>query len=142
MAVEAAEFHRQRFERMPEEYGPRISGLIREGLACPAHEYAHCKDHQQTVSVAIRPCFADVDAFIIPATTTPAPDGSTTGDPAFNSPWSYLGLPVVSFPIAWTTERMPVAIQLVAPRWHEADLFRAAAWCEATIGLEPRDPPL
>src|SRR5439155_18072257 len=34
MAVEAAEFHRDRFERMPEQYGPQISSLIREGLAC------------------------------------------------------------------------------------------------------------
>jgi len=142
MAVETAQFHHERFECMAEDYAPRISGLIREGLACPAPEYSRCKQHQRELHTAIEPCFAGVDALIIPATTSPAPDVQTTGDPAFNSPWSYTGLPVVSFPIIWTPDQMPVAIQLVAPWWHETELFDAAAWCEATIGLEPRDPPL
>ena len=31
-----------------------------------------------------------------PATTGPAPLAHTTGDPAFNSPWSYTGLPTIS----------------------------------------------
>ena len=41
---------------------------------------------------------AERQFWITPATVSTAPDPSTTGDPAFNSPWSYTGLPTVSFP--------------------------------------------
>ena len=34
-----------------------------------------------------------------PATTNPAPDAATTGDPAMNSPWSFTGLPTICLPI-------------------------------------------
>ena len=55
----------------------------------------------------------NVDAWITPATVGTAPDPSTTGDPAFNSPWSYTGLPTVSFPIGLAPDGLPVAIQLI-----------------------------
>ena len=55
----------------------------------------------------------NVDALITPATVSTAPDPSTTGDPAFNSPWSYTGLPTVSFPIGLAPDGLPVAVQLV-----------------------------
>ena len=48
-----------------------------------------------------------VDALVTPATLGPAPDPSTTGDPAFNSPWSYLGFPTVSFPIGFSADGCP-----------------------------------
>src|SRR5262249_11348573 len=38
MAVGAADYHRERFRRNPEEYGPNIRALIEEGLACPHTE--------------------------------------------------------------------------------------------------------
>jgi Asp-tRNA(Asn)/Glu-tRNA(Gln) amidotransferase A subunit family amidase len=58
---------------------------------------------------------------------------STTGDPAFNSPWSYTGLPTVSFPIGLAPEGLPLGIQLVARRFDELRLFQAALWCEESI---------
>ena len=42
---------------------------------------------------AMRCCSTRLDALVTPATVGAAPDPSTTGDPAFNSPWSYLGFP-------------------------------------------------
>ena len=67
---------------------------------------------------------------------------STTGDPAFNSPWSYTGLPTVSVPGARNLDDLPLAIQLVGAPWTEAALFAAAAWCEEVLGFEDREPAL
>jgi aspartyl-tRNA(Asn)/glutamyl-tRNA(Gln) amidotransferase subunit A len=130
MAVEAALFHRERLKRQAEDYQPRIRTLLEEGLACPAPEYACCKEHQQRLSADILACFGGVDALLTPATTSPAPDRCTTGSPAFNAPWSYLGLPTVSLPVGLSAEGLPMAIQLVGRPWDEAVLFRTAAWCE------------
>lgn len=141
MAVESAAYHGSRLRRHPDDYLPKIRGLLEEGLACPAAEYARCKEHQQLLSREVLACFDGVDALLAPATTGPAPDASTTGNPAFQSPWSYTGLPTVSFPAGRSPEGLPLAIQLVGPHWSEAKLLATAAWCEAALGIEAADPP-
>jgi aspartyl-tRNA(Asn)/glutamyl-tRNA(Gln) amidotransferase subunit A len=133
MAVEAALFHGRRLRAHRDDYQPRITKLLKEGLACPAPEYAACKQHQKSLVEAMLTCFEGVDALITPATTSPAPDAQTTGDPAFNSPWSYTGLPTVSIPAGWSSDGLPLAIQLVGPPWSEAELLRTAAWCERIV---------
>ena len=54
MAVEAAMFHERRLRQHPEDYQPNITTLLNEGLACPAPEYARCKEHQQTLREEMR----------------------------------------------------------------------------------------
>src|SRR5207253_10031130 len=61
-------------------------------------EYARCKEHQQQVGREVEHCFEGIDVLMAPATTGPAPLAATTGDPLFNSPWSYTGLPSLSLP--------------------------------------------
>jgi aspartyl-tRNA(Asn)/glutamyl-tRNA(Gln) amidotransferase subunit A len=141
MAVESAAFHGERLRRHPEDYLPEIRKLLEEGLSCSAAEYARCKEHQQQLKNEMKACFEGIDAILAPATTEPAPDIRSTGNPAFNSPWSYTGLPVVSIPSGQDEDGMPLAIQLVGPAWSEGELFSVAAWCETTLGIEPKLPP-
>jgi aspartyl-tRNA(Asn)/glutamyl-tRNA(Gln) amidotransferase subunit A len=139
MAVEGMQFHEERLRRHPDDYGPKIRSLLEEARSCSAAEYARCKDHQRELTTAMRSCFAGVDALLTPATPGPAPDAATTGDPAFNSPWSYTGLPTVSFLAGWTAG-LPLALQLVGPAWGEADLLPAAVWCEEALAVQRREP--
>ncbi len=136
MAVEAAQFHRRRIEKHPEDYLPCISKLLREGLACSPEEYARCKEHQKAVTRDMEKCFDGVDVLLAPATTGPAPSAATTGDPLFNVPWSYTGLPSLSLPAGQAADGMPISIQLIGSRWCEAELLRAGAWCEAILQTE------
>jgi aspartyl-tRNA(Asn)/glutamyl-tRNA(Gln) amidotransferase subunit A len=140
MAVEGAAFHEQRLRQHPDDYLPKIRGLLEEGLACPAPEYARTKDHQEKLTDDMWACFDEVDALLTPATTGPAPDRSSTGDPAFNSPWSYTGLPTVSFPAGLSPEGLPLAIQLVGRPFDEARLLAVAAWCEHALAVPPLMP--
>ncbi|MBY0526083.1 MAG: amidase [Gemmataceae bacterium] len=142
MAVEAAMYHQPRLERVPHDYDPKITSLLKEGLACPAPEYARCKEHQKQLTHEMQSCFEGVDVLLSPATTGPAPNAGSTGDPAFNSPWSYTGLPVVSFPVGWSPEGLPLSVQLAGPKWSEAGLLAAAAWCESQLGFERHEPKL
>jgi aspartyl-tRNA(Asn)/glutamyl-tRNA(Gln) amidotransferase subunit A len=142
MAVEAAAFHEPRLRRHPDDYGPCITQLLEEGLACPAPEYARCKEHQRQLTKEMHHCFADVDALLMPATPGPAPAAATTGPPTFNSPWSYTGLPVVSLPAGRSDDGLPLCIQLVGPHWSEPRLLAVAEWCEAQLGIDLGEPPL
>jgi len=142
MAVEAAAFHERRLKRHPEDYGPNITQLLNEGLACPAPEYARCKEHQQFLRADAEHWFDWADALLVPATRGPAPDKATTGDPAFNSPWSYTGQPTVSLPVGRTSDGMPLAIQLIGKPNEDRDLLDAAAWCEKVLAQPLQEPPV
>jgi Asp-tRNA(Asn)/Glu-tRNA(Gln) amidotransferase A subunit family amidase len=141
MGVEAALYHEQRLRRHPEEYLPNIRSLIEEGMATTPAEYLHSKKHQRRLSDEMRTCFEGVDVLLTSAARGPAPPADATGDPAFNSPWSYTGLPTVSLPAGRDTHGLPLAIQLIAPPWEEASLLRAAVWCEQVLAYEPILPP-
>ncbi len=140
MAVEALMYHEPRLRRHPEDYDPNFRSLLAEGEACPAAEYARCKEHQARLKMDVLHCFDHADVLLTPAATGPAPAAATTGDPAFNSPWSYTGLPTVSLPAGWSPEGLPLSIQLVGRPWGEAELFAAAAWCERVLAFETRWP--
>jgi aspartyl-tRNA(Asn)/glutamyl-tRNA(Gln) amidotransferase subunit A len=142
MAVEAAAFHETRLRSVPHDYDANIRALLEEGLACPAPEYARCKDAQIRLRDAMRACFTGVDALLTPATTGPAPDAATTGDPLFNSPWSFTGLPTVCFPGSRSREGLPLGVQLVGAPWRENGLLTIAAWCEDVLGFEATEPSL
>ncbi|MFL5241875.1 MAG: amidase [Gemmataceae bacterium] len=141
MAVEAAAYHQRRLHRHPEDYLPKIRELIEEGIACPPAEYARCKEHQARLSEEMEACLHSVDALLIPATTSPAPDAATTGDPAFNSPWSYTGLPSVSIPAGWTEDGLPLSVQIIGRKNEESKLLAVAAWCEDALDFQRREPP-
>jgi aspartyl-tRNA(Asn)/glutamyl-tRNA(Gln) amidotransferase subunit A len=136
MAVEAASYHRERIERHPDDYPPRITGLIREGLAAPAHEYRCALQQQRTFFNQIP------DSLLVPATIGAAPPADSTGNPLFNSPWSFLGVPVVSLPFGWSPDGLPLAVQLVSDTLNDATLLQAAEKLEAAIRFERRPLPL
>jgi Asp-tRNA(Asn)/Glu-tRNA(Gln) amidotransferase A subunit family amidase len=142
MAVEAAEFHRTRIQRHPEDYPPKIRSLIEEGMACPAPEYRRCLEHQQRLKEEMFDWFENVDALLTPATTGPAPAADTTGNPAFNSPWSYTGLPTVSFPTGHFAEGLPLALQLVGDHGCELQVLTAGLWCEQALDAKPLEAGL
>jgi aspartyl-tRNA(Asn)/glutamyl-tRNA(Gln) amidotransferase subunit A len=136
MAVESAEYHAPRLRRHPDDYPPRIRGLLEEGLACPAPEYARCKSHQEELRRLTLGCLEGVDALLMPSATGPAPPADTTGDPVFHRPWSYIGFPTVCFPTGMSPEGLPLGVQLAGRPWGEGDVLAAAAWCEEALGVD------
>ncbi len=133
MAVEAASDHRDVFRQHRDQYGPNIARLIEEGLAATAIDYARALAHQARLRRDMLACFAEIDVLVTPATPGTAPGAETTGDPKFNSPWSYTGFPTVSFPCAVARDGLPLALQLIGRPWQEAKLLAAAAWCESYL---------
>ncbi len=142
MAVEAAAFHKIRLGRHPNEYKPNIRKLLEEGIACSEATYRATKSHQRHLQEEMQALLADGTILLTPATTSPAPDAAITGDPAFNSPWSYTGLPTVSIPTGQFVDGLPLAIQLIGARDSEMRLISVAEWCEQALAITPLIPPL
>jgi len=130
---ELASRHRTRFQQVRDDYLPGLAALIEEGLGLSESAYREARQHQTQAWEEVETMFGEADVAVCPAALGPAPDLSTTGDPAFNSPWSYTGLPTVSFPIGLTQDGLPLGIQLIGRRFDERRLFQTALWCEAEV---------
>jgi aspartyl-tRNA(Asn)/glutamyl-tRNA(Gln) amidotransferase subunit A len=139
MAVEAAEYHRSWYPARHKDYAPCISQLLDEGLAMTAVDYAEAMRRMTAFRRAVPAQLEGLTGLLLPATTTTAPGTDTTGDPRFNSPWSFSGLPNVSVPCAMATDGMPVAMQIVGPPLGESELLASASWCEEVWSFFP-DP--
>jgi aspartyl-tRNA(Asn)/glutamyl-tRNA(Gln) amidotransferase subunit A len=135
MASEAAKLHSASLEEFPDDYPARITELVLEGRTIRAMDYLNAKDRQFQVSADVMEALMrhKAHAAVTPATMSTASDPSTTGDPAFNSPWSFSGLPTVSFPTSLAADGMPDAIQFVGYELRDYDLLRRAEWCEDAI---------
>lgn len=135
MYAEGAAYHAERYEKNANKFGPNIRELIQEGLLLPAVAYADARKHQLTFRSALRSVFNNVDILITPATPAPAPKGLlSTGDPAFNAPWSHSGLPTIVLPVT-LSDGLPCGIQLIGPEWREDRLLQIAHWCETHLGF-------
>jgi Asp-tRNA(Asn)/Glu-tRNA(Gln) amidotransferase A subunit family amidase len=143
MAVEAAAYHGERMRRHPDDYPPRIRDLVEYGQSVKAPEFARIAEHMRALREDLDAGFpGKLATLVTPATVDPAPTAETTGNPAFNSPWSYTGLPTVSLPFAWTSDGLPLALQLIGGRWTEDQLLATAVRFEKDIGFERRPLPL
>ena len=132
MAVELAAFHRSSFQQRAQAYSPRVAGLIKEGLGITSLEYDAALEHRREFTADMERCFrAGADVWLTPATTSPAPGRETTGDPSFNSPWSYCGFPAVSIPCGRTDGGLPVGLQLIGLPGNDDPLLQISVWCES-----------
>ena len=61
---------------------------------------------------------------------------------AFTSPFNATGQPAISLPLHWSADRLPIGVQLVAPRYREDLLLRAAAQLERAAPWQDRLPAL
>jgi Asp-tRNA(Asn)/Glu-tRNA(Gln) amidotransferase A subunit family amidase len=142
MAVEAADYHRATYGQHSDQYGPRIGSLVAEGLATSAVDYSEALRVQPQFRLEMIAVMHGFDALLTPATNMAAPTKETTGNPRFNSLWSYSGLPNVSFPCGLTPEGLPASLQFIGRPFAESPLMGAAAWCEKIVDFTEQPPLL
>ena len=135
MAHEAAALHSNWLDAFPEDYPPRIRDLILEGRSITAADYEHARAAMAQAAASLHAVLErrGLDGYVTPAATGPAPDPSTTGDPAFQSPFSFTGLPCASLPVGLVAQGLPVALQLVGALDRDVEILEHAQWCERAI---------
>ena len=143
MTTEGAAYHEEKFQTRKEDYRPKLRAMIAAGLLTPASAYIRSQRIRNLFIREIASSLKDHDCFLTPATPTSAPEGlESTGDPAFNAPWSFCGFPAITIPTGLTKEGLPLGIQLVGHPFDEQGLLKTAHWCEKVLAPknEPHDP--
>ncbi len=142
MFSEAATIHEAKFRANPDAYRPQMQSEIMSGLIIPASTYLRAQRIRAKFRRDITRLMADFDALVTPSALTPALKGLTsTGDAAFNAPWSLAGLPTITIPSGLTNDNLPLGLQIIAKPYDEPSLLSIAGWCEKALPFDV-EPPL
>jgi len=116
MAVEAARALQNEYQEHRDSLGFFTIELIEEGLAVTPEEEAAARNLAARCRYRLDSIFASYNLIMTPPALGAAPAGiDRTGDPILNRIWTFLGNPVLSYPIARTADNLPIGIQLIAP---------------------------
>jgi aspartyl-tRNA(Asn)/glutamyl-tRNA(Gln) amidotransferase subunit A len=143
------------FDSRGEGFGPEVKRRIMLGtFALSSGYYDAYYGRAQRVRAKLRheltSAFANVDYLITPTTPEPAfPIGAKSDDPLamylsdiFTAPANLAGIPAIAIPSGFSTEGLPLSLQLMGPHFAERALFRAASFFENETGYWRRSPAL
>jgi aspartyl-tRNA(Asn)/glutamyl-tRNA(Gln) amidotransferase subunit A len=124
------------------DFDPMTRDRFLAGALVPAALYVRAQRFRAWYRERVREIFRDVDVLLAPTTPFPAPlIGQETIAVAgrevparpmlglYTQPLSFVGLPVITVPVAGASP-LPLGVQLVAAPWNEAALFRIAGALE------------
>ena len=141
MNMECAGFHEANHRTRAADYGPRIRAGMEMGMIVPTTAYMKAQRLRRLFREDMSELVSRVDVVMTPATPAPAPrDLNTTGDAAFQVPWTAAGLPTVVVPTGLSELGMPMAVQFGGPWAEEGRVLGAAQWCERIAGMNTAPP--
>ncbi|MBI2873372.1 MAG: hypothetical protein HYY00_09330 [Chloroflexi bacterium] len=141
--AECASVHEGLFLQRREEYSPMIRRWIEEGFTIPATRYLQAQRLRRRFQEEMATVLERADVLLTPATTSEAPrDLTTTGNPIFQTPWTFAGLPAIAIPSGLSRSGLPLGVQLAAAPFAEGKLLAAARWCERELGVRLAPPGL
>ena len=118
-------------DKNPNSVSQKLKDVIAEGRSFSSADIAAARAERDPLYDALQPVLINYDAILTPAAPGPAPEGlASTGSPAFNALWTFLGMPCISLPLL-EVAGLPLGVQLVAARGDDASL---AAHCQVADG--------
>lgn len=137
MAGEAARFHANWFSRFADLYHARTAELIQRGQTVSDEALDADRAGRDALHDQLSGLMAEhgLDAWVCPSAVGTAPAGlESTGDPVMNLPWTHAGMPVLNLPAGFSTEGLPLGLQIVARRGADEALL---AWGETLAARLP-----
>jgi len=135
---ESHHYHRHKVASSPELYDPETLRRVRMGSEISEAEYGDALRKLQKIREAAANMFRDVDVLLTPTTPVPAPRISdllkdiSQLRPAEivllrnTRPVNVWGLPAISVPCGFTSQGLPIGLQIIGPPNGEETVFRAA----------------
>jgi aspartyl-tRNA(Asn)/glutamyl-tRNA(Gln) amidotransferase subunit A len=130
---DAAAVHQERLETNPEGFGTDVCERLQSGAAYTSTEYVLARRVQAETRKSFERFFEAYDLLLTPATPLVAPFRSSLGAAKrapqltrFTAPFNLAGLPALVLPCGFTTQGLPVGLQVVGRHWDEETILRAA----------------
>jgi AtzE family amidohydrolase len=153
-ASEGGRQHLANLRSRPQDFDPATRDRFLAGALIPNAWYLQAQRFRRWYRDRVRDLFAQVDILLAPTTPCPAtPIGQTTtvinGQEMlirpnlglYTQPLSFIGLPVLSVPVARPAAPLPLGVQLIAAPNQEAQLLRVAQWLADQGAIASPIPP-
>lgn len=111
---------------------PKVAEMIARGAGVGYDDYRAALAWREASRPAVEAVVGSFDAVLLPVADA-APSRETTGDAIPSSPWTFWGMPALSFPTGVRAGALPIGAMLVAPRRGDARLLATARWIEAVL---------
>ncbi|MBX3000534.1 MAG: amidase [Caldilineaceae bacterium] len=149
-AADAADAHRESWPARADEYGPFRQWLEFADTKSAA-DYAAAHTTRLEYAGKIAGVFEEVDLLACPAMpyaappigddALPLPDANVVR-PRFTYPFNFSNSPTLTLPCGFTSDDLPIALQLVGPHFSEATLLRVGHAFERSTVWHKRVPLL
>ena len=141
----------KRYRNRRADFGEDVFALLQQGLLISATDYLDAQRVREMLARDFAKVWMSVDCLLTPVTAIAAPRiGETTvpingfeedvrlASTRLTRPFNVLGWPALSMPCGITSNRLPIGLQIVAPRNREDTLFRLGAALEDALALDLR----
>lgn len=123
------------------DYTERTRERLLQGQHISAVDYLQAQHERRIFSSAVRSVLQRVDALVLPTLPVPAitmeqidadisiegvTENATVALLRLNMPFNLAGLPAISFPCGFTTNTLPIGLQVVGKSFEEATVLRIA----------------
>ncbi len=147
LLFEAWQAHGARVTADPDHYGPETLRLLRSGAQVTRSAYESALAERSRVLPAAIARYAGIDVlltpaapFVAPVTTPPVdtPQGEAEG--MFTAVHNVTGAPAIVLPCGWSTDGLPIGVQLSSAPETDMALLAAARHVEDVLAFERRQP--
>ena len=146
---EAWQTHGAKVRADPNHFGPETLRLLRASEKVTRRDYQRALDRRAEFLPAASKVYEGVDIllspaapFVAPVTTPPVdtPEGSAEG--MFTVIHNLTGAPAIVLPCGWSSNGLPIGVQLSSSVGNDLALLAAARYVEATLDVEIRTPAI
>ena len=153
LLTEAAEIHLDNLRERPDDFGSDVRGRLEEGAMTPAVSYIAAQRARAEFNRKIAEAMRTYDILLAPTTALGAPKlGDRVVDvgdgqeaklaimPRLTRPHNICGIPTVSIPCGFTSDGLPIGMQLAARSFEDAVALQVAYAYEQATDWHTRHP--
>src|SRR5438128_1932203 len=124
IAIMGAEAAETLGDEPEERLSQKLREFLRAGATVTPDRLAAAREQAERCRRELDAAFENVDALLTPAAVGEAPEGlGATGDPIVSRIWTLLGVPCLSLPVLKGPAGLPIGLQIVGRRGHDAELL-------------------
>jgi aspartyl-tRNA(Asn)/glutamyl-tRNA(Gln) amidotransferase subunit A len=148
LRAEAYAIHRKWMIERPQDYGAIARSRFLDGATVSAADYIDALRWKGRLVRQTLAAMADVDVLLTASSLDPPcriddPEAVQRAYPRqVRQPFNVTGQPALAMPAGFTTEGLPLSLQLVGHPFQEATVYRVAAAYEGATGWTKRRPPV
>lgn len=144
MLSEMASIHDEWFETRASEYGPALNRLLPLARDISAVTYLRAQRARQQIRRQFLEVLEGVDALITPTAPNPAPlfDQPLMKLGCLTMPTNAVGLPSLALPCGFSSDGMPVSMQIIGRPFDETTVFAVGHAYEMNTEWHDRHPSL